>query len=75
MDAVGSGQEIVLIFVRHVILRKKKGFIVILEYRCPGGKYLYEFMVEHIERYYLLADKQMNKDLFGSIDLKAKMVG
>lgn len=49
--------------------------MVVLEYRCPGGEYLYEFMVEHIKRYYLKVNKQMSKEILESADFDIKMVG
>jgi hypothetical protein len=56
---VAARQEIVLLFSRSFVLKKKKGYILTVEYLCPLGEMLYEFVVSPIDRYYCLLNKKI----------------
>lgn len=52
-------QRIVLVFSRHCIVRKPQGYLMIVEYVCPRGEYLYELVMSPAIRYYSLHSERL----------------
>ena len=52
-------QEIVLVFSRHIIVRRSRGYYNIIEYHCPKGEYLYEIIVGPALRLFCLRKEQL----------------
>ena len=53
-------QEIVLIFSRHFVVAKKKGYMLVVEYECPKGEVLYEVVYGSGVRYFCLLEQKQS---------------
>ena len=51
---VTTEQDVVLIFSRHFILRRQRGYTIVVEYNCPKGEFLYEVIPSPSLRYFSL---------------------
>lgn len=57
---IDSEEQMVITFLKHFILRKIKGYYIILEYQCPNNNFLYEMILDKANRYYTLSKLRLN---------------